>query len=153
MHVLPCAGDFCNLRRFLRSLTLGRNDRRFLRWLLQIQMYHDAGPRGRMAMNHRRYIGYTVYCVVPFNRAGCNSNVAGVVPFSHSGYIRNAPGTAAAVPYGFADRCIFEPMYSKNEHVRHPKIVNCQLSIVNLGKNCQLLTVNCHDPRSLELHM
>ena len=40
------------------------------------------------SMNHRRYIGCTVYWVVLF---------------IHTGDIRNVPGTAAAVPYGFAD--------------------------------------------------
>ena len=30
-----------------------------------------------MAMNHRRYIGCTMYRVIPFNRTGCIRNVAG----------------------------------------------------------------------------
>ena len=30
-----------------------------------------------MAMDHRRYIGYTVYWAIPFNRTGCIRNVAG----------------------------------------------------------------------------
>ena len=30
-----------------------------------------------LAMNHRRYIACTIYCVVPFTRTGCIRNVAG----------------------------------------------------------------------------
>ena len=58
-----------------------------------------------MAMNHRRYIGCTVYWAIPFNPTGSIRNVAGgkiaaptcrceVMPFIPTGYIRCASGTA-----------------------------------------------------------
>ena len=55
---------------------LGRNDKRFLCWLVQIQMYNVYG--GRLPPLH---------CVVPF---------------THTGYIRNVAGLAS--PYGRGGR-------------------------------------------------
>ena len=70
----------------------------FLRWTIQIQMYHGSGPAGRVVVlraanqnsliaggNHtiissvdcRRYSGCTMYRVIPFTPTGCTSNVAG----------------------------------------------------------------------------
>ena len=64
-----------------------------------------------VAMNHRRYIGCTVYCVVQFNQTGCNRNVAGgrlpplrirwwVVSFNRTGCNRNVAGGIIAAPTG-----------------------------------------------------
>ena len=58
-----------------------------------------------VAMNHRRYIGCTVYWVVPFIHTGYICNVAGgrlpplrlrwwMVPIIRTGYIRNIAGVA-----------------------------------------------------------
>ena len=72
--------------------------------------------------------------VVPFNRTGCNCNVAGgrlpplqthqwVIPFIYTGYIRDAPGTAhRPFPTYFTERI-------KMGNVCRPN--NCQLSTVN----------------------
>ena len=65
-----------------------------------------------LAMNHRRYIGCTVYWAIPFNRTGYIRNVAGGrLPPLHAQYhstaryifARPRNGTQA-VPYGFAER-------------------------------------------------
>ena len=45
----------------------------------------------------------------------------------HVIYSQRPRNGTQAVPYGFADWCIFEPTYSKNGHVRRPN--NCQLSM------------------------
>ena len=44
-----------------------------------------------VAMNHRRYIGCTVYWVVPFNHTGCNCNVTGGIIAAPTGVIPLRP--------------------------------------------------------------
>ena len=66
---------------------------------------HGLYSKRGLAMNHRRYIGYTVYRVISFNQTGYLRNVAGgrlpplrthrqVIPLIRTGYSCNAPGTA-----------------------------------------------------------
>ena len=103
------------------------------------------------SMNHRRYIGCTIYCVIPFNHTGCIRDVAGgrlpplrthrwVVPFTHTGYIRNVPGTAhrpfptVSLVGIFLNRRI--PKRTRPSSIT----VNCKLSTVNSN---QLSIVNC----------
>ena len=64
----PCGGSFTNVVDSSTPLTLRSEWQTFLHWLLQIQMYNVYG--GRLPPLH---------CVVPFNRTGCNCNVAGMV--------------------------------------------------------------------------
>ena len=121
-----------------------------------------------VAMDHRRYIGCTVYWAIPFSRTGCICNVAGgrlpplrfrwrVLPFNRTGYIRHAPGTAhRPFPTVSLTGPFFQPTWFKNARFLNraekrnyaPKRKNCQLSIVHCQlKNCQLSTVNCQlDP-------
>ena len=97
----PTQDKTCNLGRFLDSLSLPRNDISVGGFVF----LHGFYSLRCMAMNHRRYIGCTVYWVIPFNHTGCIRNVAGgrLPPLrTHRGVVssictdcnRNVPGTA-----------------------------------------------------------
>ena len=92
-----------------------------------------------MAMNHRRYIGCTMYWMIRFNHTGYICNVAGAVPFNRTRYIRSVPGTAhrpfptVSLIGVFLNRRIW-----KADTYVTKIIVHCPLSIVN-SKNCQLI--------------
>ena len=100
LQTLPYVGNSCNLSRFLHSAdaAVGMTNQRVLPFIHTGYICNVAGgiiaaptcTLGRstvhsygsyslrcLAMNHRRYIAYTIYCVVPFNRTGCIWNVAG----------------------------------------------------------------------------
>ena len=129
----------CCLSRFLGSLR-PRND------MSGGGFVHPHGLYSLrcMAMNHRRYSASSI--VVPFGWNGSMPGTwrAAAAPtdtpvggaFQPHGFYSQRPRNGTqAVPYGFADGYIFEPTDFKSGHVRRSN--NCQL-----GKNCQLSTVN-----------
>ena len=105
----------CNLVRFLDSLSLPRNDMSgggapfyphglysercmvVLRAANQNLLIAGGNHTLIPSMNHRRYIGYTVYGAIPSTRTGCKCHVAGGRP-----YMRNT-----IQPHGFySERCM-----------------------------------------------
>ena len=124
-QVLPYAGNFCNLGRFLHSACAqGLND------ISEGSTVHSYGLYSLRCYGDE---SSPLHCVYHILRNTIHPHGL------YSGRPRN--GTQA-VPYGFADWCMFEQTYSKNGR---PSPNNCQLSIVHcqLGNNCQLSTVNC----------
>ena len=130
MEKKPTQDKICNWVRFLDSLSLPRNDMSgggapfcphglySLRSMVVLRAANQnlliAGGNHTLipSMNHRRYIGYTVYGAIPSTRTGYKCHVAGGRPYMrntiqpHVIYSQRPRNGIQAVPYGFAGRWI-----------------------------------------------
>ena len=118
----PGAGPVANITRLVERYH-PIQQQTFLRWTIQIQMYHGSGPAGRLvvlrAANQTLLIAGGNHTIIP--SADCRRYSGGTIfwaiPFTHTGYTSNVADGRFAAPTIH----LFRP----------PKIVNCPLSIVN----------------------